>query len=673
MKPINFLAALLLFIIAGCTGAPDKSSNEESRMDWWREARFGMFIHWGLYSVPSGEWDGETNHAEWIRTTAEIPLETYNLFTDQFNPVLFDADQWVSTAADAGMKYIVITTKHHDGFCLFDSEYTDFDIMSTPFQRDIMAELSEACEKQGIKMCWYHSIMDWHHPDYLPRRNWEKERPADRADFERYRQYLKNQLAELLGKYGEIGVLWFDGEWEDTWTHEMGQDLYWYVRGLQENIIINNRVDKGRAGMEGMTIEGEYMGDFGTPEQEIPANGLPGVDWESCMTMNNHWGYNRYDNNWKSAADLIRKLADIASKGGNFLLNVGPKADGTFPGESIAILNSIGRWMDIYSEAIEATTASPFTNIEWGRCTSRQTGRNTRLYLHVFDWPDDGILSLSGLDNRIKGAYIMDGMKPLKYEKSGAETRIIVPAMAPDSINSVIILDIRGEAEVYDAPEFLTAYEGFVDMLDVEISNPSQEGEIRFTMDGTDPGRLSGLYTEKITITDPTGIRAAVFSNGRQVSGVSSKIFDKLIPAPSGDVQISGEGLVCSYYTGDWNSIPLLGQLIATDEIITDEISIPDIARDEYFALSFSGYIDIPYDGMFVFALTSDDGSRLFVDGEPVIDNDGLHSSVTGQKAIPLAAGLHSLVVEYFQKSGGKSLDLKIVAAGKNSEPDFYH
>ena len=413
-------------------------------MDWWRDARFGMFIHWGLYAVPAGEWEGTTNHAEWIRTTAQIPLETYDEFVEQFDPVEFDAEEWVKMAKDAGMRYIVITSKHHDGFCLFNSEYTDFDIMSTPFKRDILKELSDACAGQGIAMCWYHSIMDWHHPDYLPRRDWEVDRSTEGADLDRYVAHMKNQLAELTGNYGKIGVLWFDGEWEDTWTHEWGVDLYNYVRGLQEDIIINNRVDKGRQGMQGMTKEGEFKGDFGTPEQEIPDTGLPGIEWETCMTMNNHWGYNKYDNNWKSSEDLVQKLVDIASKGGNFLLNVGPKADGTFPQESIERLKAIGDWMDIYGESIYGTSASPFSNLEWGRCTRKQEGKNTRLYLHVFNWPEDNKLSLPAFDNKIKNAFVMDGMIETSFERQDDKIIIDLPEEAPDEYSPVIIVDIKG-------------------------------------------------------------------------------------------------------------------------------------------------------------------------------------------------------------------------------------
>ncbi len=184
---------------------------------------------------------------------AHIPVDQYEPLARQFNPVKFDAKEWVQIAKNAGMKYIVITSKHHDGFCLFNSALTDYDIMdATPFKRDIMKELADQCHRQGIKICWYHSIMDWHHTDYLPRRKWEK-RSADGADYDRYVAYMKGQLKELVTRYGDIGILWFDGEWEKTWTHERGKDLYDYVRSLQDDIIINNRVDKGRKGMAGLT------------------------------------------------------------------------------------------------------------------------------------------------------------------------------------------------------------------------------------------------------------------------------------------------------------------------------------------------------------------------------------------------------------------------------------
>src|SRR5262245_28872875 len=224
-------------------GAPPPAEKPDPRMDWWRDARFGLFLHWGLYSIPAGEWNGRTDHAEWIRTTAQIPLAEYDQLVAKFNPVKFDARAWVAAAKAAGMRYVVITSKHHDGFCLFDSKQTDFDVMSTPFARDPLKELAAACREAGLKLCFYHSIMDWHHPDYLPRRDWEKDRPVEGADFARFVKYLRAEVTELLSNYGDVGVLWFDGEWESTWNHEEGKALYDLCRTLQPNVIVNNRVD----------------------------------------------------------------------------------------------------------------------------------------------------------------------------------------------------------------------------------------------------------------------------------------------------------------------------------------------------------------------------------------------------------------------------------------------
>jgi alpha-L-fucosidase len=432
------------------SAAPDDTetkAEKDRRMEWFREARFGMFIHWGLYAVPAGEWQGNTDHAEWIRDTARIPLEEYNKFLGQFNPTQFDADAWARMAKRAGMKYLVITSKHHDGFCLWDSKLTDWDVMSTPFKRDILKELERACRKQGIRFNTYHSIMDWHHPDYLPRRGWEKDRPTEGADFGRFQAYLKGQLKEIVSAY-HPGIMWFDGEWESTWTHEMGKDLFAYVRGLDPKIIVNNRVDKGRSGMAGLTKDGGFKGDYGTPEQEIPAKGLPGVDWESCMTMNNHWGWNKADKNWKTTEDLVCKLIDIASKGGNFLLNVGPKPDGTFPVEAIERLEGIGRWMDKNSEAIYETTASPFARLRWGRATVRAEGKATTLYLHVFDWPQDGRLVVPGLKSEPAKAWLLASGSKVSFQPSDAGLVISLPRQAPDPISTTIALRFKQAPEI---------------------------------------------------------------------------------------------------------------------------------------------------------------------------------------------------------------------------------
>jgi alpha-L-fucosidase len=253
---------------------------------------------------------------------------------------------------------------------------------------------------------------------------------------------LKPQLKELVKNYGPLGVMWFDGEWIKDWTEPQGKDMYNYILSLQPDIIINNRVGKGRKGMQGMSKSEEYAGDFGTPEQQIPPTGLPGVDWETCMTMNDTWGYKHYDHNWKSTEDLLHKLVDIASKGGNFLLNVGPTADGLIPAPSIERLAAIGEWMKVNSESIYGTTASPLGEVPWGRCTAKPG----KLYLHVFYWPTNGKLEVSGLNKTVKKAYLLADKQHSALPVSEDENKvaITVPSQAPDSVNTVIVLETMG-------------------------------------------------------------------------------------------------------------------------------------------------------------------------------------------------------------------------------------
>jgi alpha-L-fucosidase len=434
---------------AGASGPQAETLQQrDARMQWFREARFGMFIHWGVYAVPAGEWQGKTDYAEWFLEQTKMPVSQYEKYAEQFNPVKFDAKAWVRMAKDAGMKYIVITSKHHDGFGMFRSDLTDWCIKSTPFQRDPLKELADACQEAGIKLCFYHSIMDWHHPDWGTRRAWNDKAPATPPDMDRYTTYMKGQLKELLTRYGPIGILWFDGEWESPWTNERGLDLYNYVRSLQPQIIINNRVGKGRAGMQGMDKD-KGVGDYGTPEQEIPPTGFgSGVDWESCMTMNNHWGYNKNDKNWKSAQTLIRNLVDCSSKGGNYLLNIGPTAEGEFPQASIERLAEIGKWMKTNNDSIYGTTASPFARLPWGRCTKKETDTGAMLYLHVFDWPKDGKLVVPGLRNEIAGAKLLAAGRKLETSATADGVTISIPAQPLDPIDTVIVLEIKGKPNV---------------------------------------------------------------------------------------------------------------------------------------------------------------------------------------------------------------------------------
>jgi alpha-L-fucosidase len=428
----------------------ETKAERDQRMEWFREARFGLFIHWGVYSVPAGEWNGNQNYGEWFMEETKMPVSQYEKFAAQFDPVQFNAREWVRLAKDAGMKYIVITSKHHDGFGMYRSDLTDWCLKSTPFQRDPLKELAEACKAAGIKLCFYHSIMDWHHPDWGTRRAWN-DRATGTPDMDRYTAFMKGQLKELLTRYGPIGILWFDGEWESPWTFERGVHLYNYVRMLQPGIIVNNRVGKGRAGMGGMDENRKGVGDYGTPEQEIPATGFgPDVDWESCMTMNNHWGYNKHDQNWKSSTTLVRNLIDCASKGGNYLLNVGPTSQGLIPAPSIERLKEIGAWMKINRESIYGTTASPFKRLPWGRSTTRVQGKNTKLYLHVFDWPTKGSLLVPGLKNKVQKAYLLEksGPKTLSANNSPDGLNISLPPSMPDPLSTTIVLTLRGTPEV---------------------------------------------------------------------------------------------------------------------------------------------------------------------------------------------------------------------------------
>ncbi|MEW6249710.1 MAG: alpha-L-fucosidase [Planctomycetota bacterium] len=431
--------------VAPAATAKETPEEFQQRTAWWREAKFGLFIHWGLYAVPadSTNLEGKAGCAEWYLNNKQAQVADYEKFAPRFNPVKFDASAWVKCARDAGMKYIVITSKHHDGFCLWDSKLTDWDVMdATPFKRDILKELAAECKKQGVRLCFYHSIMDWHHPDYLPRRPWEKDtRPAAGADYDRYVEHMKGQLRELITGYGPLGVLWFDGEWENTWTHDRGVDLYHYVRGLQPDILINNRVDTDRGGMAGMSTKPDRMGDFGTPEQEVPATGFAdGRLWETCMTMNDTWGFAKNDTNWKSTETLIRHLCDIAHKGGNFLLNVGPTGEGEFPPESVERLAAMGRWLAANGDAIYGTTASPFKRLGFdGRCTRK----GDKLYLHVFNWPDE--LRLVGLQTEIAAARVLDGGRKLGFVRApDQESYIIEKPGRLDPLATVIELRLKG-------------------------------------------------------------------------------------------------------------------------------------------------------------------------------------------------------------------------------------
>lgn len=468
-----FLAASLALALIGSKSTPpvqdfthESKAAFDKRMSWFREARFGMFIHWGLYSVPAGTWNGKVygGASEWLMNSARIPVADYEPLKDKFNPVNFDAKKWVAIAKGAGMKYIVITSKHHEGFAMWPSKIGDWNIGNTQFHRDPLKELSVECKKAGIKLCFYHSIMDWHHPDFIPREDYDK-RPTDKVNFENYVGVLKGQLKELLTEYGPLGLLWFDGEWKG-WNHERGKDLYNYVRSFQPNLIVNNRVDVGRSGMAGMTTEG-HVGDYGTPEQEIPATGIA-TDWESCMTMNGSWGFHANDHNWKSADTLIYNLVDCASKGGNYLLNVGPTSLGEIPEPSVDRLAQVGDWLQRYGEAVYKTSASPFPkSLPWGKVTRK----GNSLYLVVFD-TSKTVLALPGLKTKPTSVKVL-GAGAASIHQNNQDWSVSLDRMPKMAGPWVLKLNLEGKPVVVPTP--------LTQLANGKVELPAQEATIKGT------------------------------------------------------------------------------------------------------------------------------------------------------------------------------------------------
>lgn len=387
----------------------------EKRTEWFMHDRFGMFIHWGLYAIPG--------RGAWVRSDEQIPLEAYEPYFEEWNPIFYDPKKWAKAAKNAGMKYAVLTTKHHEGFCLFDSAYTDYKSTNTKCGRDLVREFVEAFRAEGLKVGFYYSLLDWHHPDYPAYGDMYHPDRANEAykgkehNFERYLDYMHNQVRELMTNYGKIDILWFDFSYEghlgEDWR---GKELVDMVRSLQPDIILNGRLEaNGESYGSVMTDDPNiFSGDFVCPEMIIPSQGLrtPSgrkIPWEACFTMNNEWGYMPMDIHRKTSTQLIKKLVECTSKNGNMLLNVSPTPKGEIPDWQLKILEETGEWMHENSDSIYGCGMSEFEKPEWGRYTQK----GNKLYAHILE-ESIGAIALPGVKGRVKKARrLADGSEML--------------------------------------------------------------------------------------------------------------------------------------------------------------------------------------------------------------------------------------------------------------------
>ena len=434
----------------------------QDRMDWFRDAKFGMFIHWGIYTELAGMYGDKTDGGEWMMHSKQIPISEYSALAGQFNPVCFDADDWMSLAAEAGQRYLVVTAKHHDGFAMYGSKVSGYNIVdATPYGRDVLQELHDACLRHGIHFGFYYShMLDWYHPG-ANGCAWDPAHKGSRQDY--LDKVAVPQVRELLDRFPDAEIVWFDQGGDIT--EEEAMRFYGMVRE-NPSIILNNRIGGG------------LTGDVITPEQFIPATGYNGKPWETCMTMNRHWAYCAYDDNWKSAGEIILKLSEIVSKGGNLLLNIGPDKYGTIPQVCRDNLKAIGRWMKVNGEAIYGTEASPFPFLPFGYATRK----GNTLYLHIRDWSKE--LSVPAV-LKVRKAYLLaDPSVRIRSGRKGGHTWFRLPPFAPDAAVSVLAVELAEQVPVQPVPS-----EGLPMTVDGKVVKELSDADYKSTWTAEGQGR----------------------------------------------------------------------------------------------------------------------------------------------------------------------------------------
>lgn len=427
----------------------ETAQQKEERMQWWNDCRFGQFIHFGAYSYLEGEYEGriQKGHgAEWIMGDFKIPREDYEQkVAKQFNPTNFDAKEIVSLAKAAGQKYLVFTSRHHEGFSMFDTHIKGFgDYKITTYGNyegeDPVKALARECKEQGIHFGVYYTIMEWHDPSQVYPAEHSNQIVSEEAKLD-FKSRIKGQLRELVVDYG-AEILFFDGTWNSWWNQQDGRELYRYLRTLNPDLIVNNRVGKST----------QSDGDYGTPEQSIPATGL-GYDWESCMTLNDTWGFNKHDNNWKSPATVVKNLVDCASKGGNYLLNIGPDKLGDVPEQSVSILTQVGEWLEANGESIYGTDHSCFESLTGGM---KATVKDGKIYLHLFNWTSGSTIQIPRVDNKVLGVQMLATDNPVNYTVMRDSIAIDLPVQAADPYDTVIEIDVEGYPTVSERQDNLS-------------------------------------------------------------------------------------------------------------------------------------------------------------------------------------------------------------------------